>query len=48
VQWIHRIYQDPVRLWRRYCVNNPKFVYHIILDFLGLEKREAAAESQPS
>ena len=27
VQWMHRIYQDPARLWRRYLINNPKFVY---------------------
>jgi len=23
VQWMHRIYQDPKRLWKRYLVNNP-------------------------
>ena len=42
VQWIHRIYQDPVRLWRRYLVNNPKFVYRITLELLGIAKQESA------
>jgi N-acetylglucosaminyldiphosphoundecaprenol N-acetyl-beta-D-mannosaminyltransferase len=42
VQWLHRIYQDPGRLWRRYLVNNPKFVYRITLELLGIQKQEAA------
>ena|ERR1700719_1523456 len=46
VQWMHRIYQDPARLWRRYLVNNPKFVYRITLELLGISKQEGAVESQ--
>ena len=42
VQWIHRIYQDPKRLWKRYLVNNPKFVYQITLELLGLRKEQEA------
>lgn len=42
VQWMHRIYQDPKRLWKRYLVNNPKFVYRIMLELLGLAKYETA------
>jgi len=42
VQWMHRIYQDPARLWRRYLVNNPKFVYRIALELLGIAKQETA------
>ena len=40
VQWMHRIYQDPRRLWRRYLVNNPKFVYRITLELLGIAKQQ--------
>jgi len=47
-QWMHRIYQDPARLWRRYLVNNPKFVYRITLELLGLAKQESFGESQPT
>ena len=43
---MHRIYQDPARLWRRYLVNNPKFVYRITLELLGITKQEGAVESQ--
>jgi N-acetylglucosaminyldiphosphoundecaprenol N-acetyl-beta-D-mannosaminyltransferase len=42
VQWIHRIYQDPKRLWKRYLVNNPIFVYRITLELLGLRKQQEA------
>jgi len=40
VQWIHRIYQDPKRLWKRYLVNNPKFVWQITLELLGIRKQQ--------
>ncbi|HLZ43902.1 MAG TPA: WecB/TagA/CpsF family glycosyltransferase [Candidatus Sulfotelmatobacter sp.] len=40
VQWMHRIYQDPKRLWKRYLVNNPKFVYRIMLELLGIQKQQ--------
>jgi N-acetylglucosaminyldiphosphoundecaprenol N-acetyl-beta-D-mannosaminyltransferase len=46
VQWMHRIYQDPKRLWKRYLVNNPKFVYRIALQLLGLAKYDGLEESR--
>ncbi len=45
VQWCHRIYQDPTRLWRRYCINNPRFLYHLVCEFLGLANYQATAEA---
>ena len=42
IQWMHRIYQDPKRLWKRYLVNNPKFVYRITLELLGIRKQQEA------
>jgi N-acetylglucosaminyldiphosphoundecaprenol N-acetyl-beta-D-mannosaminyltransferase len=45
VQWMHRIYQDPKRLWKRYLVNNPKFVYRIVLELLGISKQHEAEEA---
>jgi len=41
-QWVHRIYQDPKRLWKRYLVNNPKFVWQITLELLGIRKQQEA------
>ena len=34
LQWLHRLIQDPKRLWRRYLRNNPAFVWHITLQML--------------
>jgi N-acetylglucosaminyldiphosphoundecaprenol N-acetyl-beta-D-mannosaminyltransferase len=42
VQWIHRIYQDPARLWKRYLVNNPKFIYRVTLELLGIARGQSA------
>jgi N-acetylglucosaminyldiphosphoundecaprenol N-acetyl-beta-D-mannosaminyltransferase len=36
LQWLHRLAQDPGRLWRRYLRNNPAFVWNIALQLLGL------------
>jgi len=37
MQWFHRLLQEPKRLSRRYLINNPKFVFKIVLQFLGLK-----------
>lgn len=29
MEWIHRLYQDPTRLWKRYIWGNPKFFFRI-------------------
>jgi N-acetylglucosaminyldiphosphoundecaprenol N-acetyl-beta-D-mannosaminyltransferase len=34
LQWLHRLLQDPRRLWRRYLRNNPAFLWKIILQML--------------
>src|SRR5207245_216764 len=31
LQWIHRLVQEPARLWKRYLVNNPRFIWRIAL-----------------
>lgn len=36
LQWLHRLTQDPRRLWRRYLLNNPAFIWQIFLQYLGL------------
>lgn len=38
LQWLHRLFQEPRRLARRYLVNNPKFVVRIILQLLGIRR----------
>ena len=34
LQWLHRLMQDPRRLWKRYLFNNAKFVWLIALQQL--------------
>lgn len=44
LQWLHRLLQDPGRLWKRYLFNNPAFLWRIALQFLKLRnyKRHSA------
>lgn len=35
LQWLHRLIQDPRRLWKRYLRNNPAFVWRISLKLLA-------------
>ena len=34
LQWLHRLFQDPRRLWKRYLINNPRFAYRILRENL--------------
>jgi len=36
LQWLHRLFQDPRRLFWRYCRNNSAFLWHIALQLTGL------------
>ena len=38
LQWAHRLMQEPRRLWKRYLINNPKFLYAITAQLLGLRE----------
>jgi N-acetylglucosaminyldiphosphoundecaprenol N-acetyl-beta-D-mannosaminyltransferase len=29
LQWLHRLKQEPGRLWKRYLVNNPVFLWRV-------------------
>jgi N-acetylglucosaminyldiphosphoundecaprenol N-acetyl-beta-D-mannosaminyltransferase len=34
LQWVHRLLQDPKRLWHRYLRNNPAFIWKVFVHFL--------------
>jgi len=36
LQWLHRFAQEPGRLWKRYLVNNPRFLWDITLQVMGI------------
>lgn len=38
LQWLHRLMQDPRRLWRRYLRNNPAFLWHVAWQISGLRE----------
>ncbi len=40
LQWLHRLYQEPARLWRRYLINNPVFLYKATLQIARLRRFE--------
>lgn len=38
LEWLYRIYQEPRRLWKRYFINNPLFIWNFLLQVLKLKK----------
>lgn len=38
MEWLFRLLQEPRRLWRRYLVNGPQFVFFLVLELLQLKK----------
>jgi N-acetylglucosaminyldiphosphoundecaprenol N-acetyl-beta-D-mannosaminyltransferase len=40
LQWLHRLCQEPSRLWRRYLVNNSGFVVRTALQLFGIKRYE--------
>lgn len=38
LQWLHRLLQEPRRLWKRYLVNNPLFLSQAILQLTGIRR----------
>lgn len=48
LQWLHRLIQDPRRLWRRYLRNNPAFIWNIALQMLKLRRYHSSSEVSAS
>jgi len=38
MEWFYRLMHEPKRLWRRYLVNGPIFVWNVGLELTGLKK----------
>jgi len=38
LEWLYRLYQEPKRLWRRYVILNPLYLWNLSLEYLGLKK----------
>src|SRR5207249_3753796 len=37
-EWLFRLCQEPRRLWRRYLINNPRFLFLAVCQLLGLRR----------
>jgi N-acetylglucosaminyldiphosphoundecaprenol N-acetyl-beta-D-mannosaminyltransferase len=37
-EWLFRLFVEPRRLWKRYLVGNPRFMYQVLRQRLGLLK----------
>ncbi len=46
LQWLHRLWQEPSRLWRRYLVCNPQFVFHVALQLTRLRTYDVSPPPQ--
>ncbi|MEP6923735.1 MAG: WecB/TagA/CpsF family glycosyltransferase [Pyrinomonadaceae bacterium] len=40
LEWLFRLMQEPKRLWKRYLILNPRFIWLATLQLLGLKKFE--------
>jgi UDP-N-acetyl-D-mannosaminuronic acid transferase (WecB/TagA/CpsF family) len=38
LEWLFRLVQEPKRLWRRYVILNPLYLWNVFLQYLGLRK----------
>ena len=47
LQWAHRLVQDPRRLWKRYFVNNPKFLAAITAQLTGIRRYSLPSHTEP-
>lgn len=48
LQWLFRLMQEPRRLTYRYLVYNPLFIWHFLLQYLGLRKYRTTEPTEMS
>jgi N-acetylglucosaminyldiphosphoundecaprenol N-acetyl-beta-D-mannosaminyltransferase len=48
LQWMHRLCQEPGRLWKRYLINNSMFLWHLGLQLVGLRRTPLIGEPRLS
>jgi exopolysaccharide biosynthesis WecB/TagA/CpsF family protein len=42
LEWVYRLYREPRRLWRRYLLGNPQFVFRVLEQRLARARRSDA------
>lgn len=48
IEWLYRLLLEPKRLWRRYLIGNPQFLYLVLRQFLSQRRRSIATEPSAS
>ena len=38
LEWLFRLLQEPRRLFKRYAINNPSFVWNVLLQQIGIRQ----------
>jgi N-acetylglucosaminyldiphosphoundecaprenol N-acetyl-beta-D-mannosaminyltransferase len=46
LEWLFRLGTEPRRLWRRYLMNNPAFVWRVLLQAAGIAQYEIRADRE--
>jgi N-acetylglucosaminyldiphosphoundecaprenol N-acetyl-beta-D-mannosaminyltransferase len=46
LEWLFRLGTEPRRLWRRYLINNPRFVWHLLLQSARIVHYDVGAEAR--
>jgi N-acetylglucosaminyldiphosphoundecaprenol N-acetyl-beta-D-mannosaminyltransferase len=47
-EWLHRMILEPRRLWKRYAVLNPRFLWGLVLQLLGLSRPQPGRGVPPA
>lgn len=47
LQWLHRLMQEPGRLWKRYLISNPRFLLSITLQLTGVREYRIKSANRP-
>ena len=48
LEWVFRLASEPKRLWKRYLINNPRFVWMVLLQSLGLRRYDLDESALPN
>jgi len=48
LQWFHRLFQEPSRLWKRYLINNSSFLIQVTLQFTGIKRYQLSSRGMAS
>lgn len=46
LEWLFRLATEPRRLWRRYLINNPSFLWCLLLQFSGMVRHDLGLDTR--